>query len=529
MRTVPSGDRPGSSTLDIRLQPTDVSEAHHQGQFSGSRLLARNVVLSLLSQVLPAVAAVFSIPILASFLGPERLGILTLAWLVVGYFSFFDLGLGRALTQVVAARLPTPQAASLPGIIWTAWASLGVVGLPPAIGVAVSADAIARVLSVPESLHDETRLSLYVLAAAIPLLTLAAGTRGVLEAMQRFDLVATVRTPAAAFTYLGPVLVLPFSRSVVAPIVVLVIARAVVAVAFLLMCLRALPMLRGAAHLRLRFLRELASSGFWMTVASVVGTLIAVSDRLVIGAMLSVAAVAYYATPQELITKLMVVPMAFGTVMFPAFSALAESNRAGQTRLFSKTIFHVYLTLFPITIVGAAFAPELLQIWLGQDFARESAPVARLFCGGVLLLGLGVIPNGLLQARNMAWVTAVLQCIELPVYIVALWWSTGRFGIVGAAAIWVLRLALDAATLFQCSQPLLSGDARQLRSTVAKMGILTIAAFAAVSGFDSMMVRATLLGVIVIGLAAALPTLTDAADRAWVVGLCRRLIGRART
>jgi hypothetical protein len=147
----------------------------------------------------------------------------------------------------------------------------------------------------------------------------------------------------------------------------------------------------------------------------------------------------------------------------------------------------------------------------------------------VLLLGLGVVPYGLLQARNKAWVTAVLQCIELPVYVVALWWCTGRFGIVGAAAIWVLRLALDAATLFQCSQPLLSEDARLLRSTVAKMGILTIAAFAAVSGFDSLVVRATLLGIIVIGLVLALPALTDEADRAWLIGLCRRLIGRART
>ena len=363
-----------------------------KGQSSGSRLLARNVVLSLLSQVLPAVAAVLSIPVLASSLGAERLGILTLAWLVVGYFSFFDLGLGRALTQVVAARLPTPQAASLPGIIWTAWVTLGVVGLD-------SRDRRGAVRGRDRSgskrasvLARRNTAVLYVLAAAIPLLTLAAGTRGVLEAMQRFDLVAMVRTPAAAFTYLGPVLVVPFSRSVVAPIVVLVVARAIVAIAFLLMCLRALPMLRSAAHLRFRFLRELAASGLWMTVASVVGALIAVSDRLVISSMLSVAAVAYYATPQELITKLMVVPMAFGTVMFPAFSALAESNRAGQTRLFSKTIFHVYLTLFPITIVGAAFAPELLRIWLGEDFARESAPVARLFCGGVLLLGLGVIP-----------------------------------------------------------------------------------------------------------------------------------------
>ncbi len=495
----------------------------------GSRVLARNVVLSLVSQVLPAVAALFSLPVLASSLGAERLGILTLAWLVVGYFSFFDLGLGRALTQVVAARLSTSEASSLPGIIWTAWAALTVLGLVAGIGVGAAAHSITELLSVPVLLQEETRLSFYVLAASIPLLTLSAGTRGVLEAMQRFDLVAIVRTPAAAFTYLGPVLVLPFSTSVVPPIVVLVVARATVAAAFLGLSLRALPMLRVAVRPRLEHLRDLASSGLWMTIANVCGALIAVSDRVVIGSLLSLAAVAYYATPQELITKLTVVPMAFGTVMFPAFSALAESDRAAQTRLFAKTVFLVYLALFPITILGAAFAPELLPIWLGADFARQSQTVARVFCGGVLLLGLGVVPYGLLQARRKAWVTAALQCIELPVYVVALWWATGRFGIVGAAAVWLLRLAIDSLAMFQCSLPLLSADAGRLRSTVARMSLLTVAAFAAVAAFDSLIVRATLLGAILVGLGLALPTLTEAADRARVVDLWRRVIGRART
>ena len=495
----------------------------------GSRVLARNVGLSLVSQVLPAVAAVVSLPLLASSLGADRLGILTLAWLVVGYFSFFDLGLGRALTQVVAARLSTSEASSLPGIIWTAWASLALVGLLAAISAAAAADSITELLSVPAHLQEETRLSFYVLAAAIPLLTLSAGARGVLEALQRFDLVAIVRTPAAAFTYLGPVLVLPFSTSVVPPIVVLVVARAMVAVAFLVLSLRALPMLRIAVRPRLGNLRDLASTGLWMTIANVFGALIAVADRLVIGSMLSVAAVAYYATPQELITKLTVVPMAFGAVMFPAFSALAESDRAGQTRLFAKTVFHVYLALFPITILGAAFAPELLQIWVGADFVRQSQAVTRVFCAGVLLLGLGVVPYGLLQARRKAWVTALLQCIELPVYVVLLWWAAGQFGIVGAAAVWLLRLAIDSLALFLWSQSLLSAEAGRLRSTVAVMTILTVAAFTTVAGFDSLTVRATFLGVIFVGLGLALPVLTEAADRTRVVNLWRRVIGRART
>ena len=117
--------------------------------------------------------------------------------------------------------------------------------------------------------------------------------------MQRFDLVAIVRTPAAAFTYLGPVLVLPFSTSVVPPIVVIVVARATAAAAFLGSVFSVSDASRRRPP-RLGHLRDLASSGLWMTIANVCGALIAVSDRVVIGSLLSVAAVAYCATPQEL-------------------------------------------------------------------------------------------------------------------------------------------------------------------------------------------------------------------------------------
>jgi O-antigen/teichoic acid export membrane protein len=49
--------------------------------------------------------AVFCIPILIGGLGKDRFGVLTLAWAVIGYASLFDLGLGRALTQLVAKKL----------------------------------------------------------------------------------------------------------------------------------------------------------------------------------------------------------------------------------------------------------------------------------------------------------------------------------------------------------------------------------------------------------------------------------------
>src|SRR5215210_7620158 len=96
-----------------------------------ARLLARNSLLNLAAQVTPLVFAVVAIPPLVRGLGAERFGILTLAWAAIGYFSLFEFGLARALTQTVAQRLGKGDDEDLPAVAWTAllmMLGLGLVG-----------------------------------------------------------------------------------------------------------------------------------------------------------------------------------------------------------------------------------------------------------------------------------------------------------------------------------------------------------------------------------------------------------------
>ena len=83
------------------MPPMRLSDGPSTLLTGGSRL-AHNSVLNLIGQGIPFLAAFFAIPLLIRGLGTDRFGVLTLAWMVIGYFSLFDLGLGRALTQVVA-------------------------------------------------------------------------------------------------------------------------------------------------------------------------------------------------------------------------------------------------------------------------------------------------------------------------------------------------------------------------------------------------------------------------------------------
>jgi O-antigen/teichoic acid export membrane protein len=91
-------------------------------ELTSARVLKRSLAWNALGTLLPVLAAVVAVPPLIDGLGAERFGLLTLVWALVGYASLFDLGLGRALTVVVAERLGRANAASddkLGPLLWT--------------------------------------------------------------------------------------------------------------------------------------------------------------------------------------------------------------------------------------------------------------------------------------------------------------------------------------------------------------------------------------------------------------------------
>src|SRR5439155_14376215 len=113
----------------------DTRQSRH---LTGGRLLARNTIWNLVGNGAPMAVAVFCIPILIRGLGTERFGVLTLAWALIGYASLFDLGLGRALTQLVAQKLGTGDEREVPQVVWTSlllMLALGVAAAAAIIGI----------------------------------------------------------------------------------------------------------------------------------------------------------------------------------------------------------------------------------------------------------------------------------------------------------------------------------------------------------------------------------------------------------
>jgi O-antigen/teichoic acid export membrane protein len=417
------------------------------------RILARNTIYSLIGQGAPLLVAVFAIPQLIKGLGTDRFGILTLAWMVLSYFSLFDLGLGRALTQLVAEKLGKESGEEeIPALVGTASFLMLILGLiGTLVFVILSPTIVYNLLKIPTELQSETVVVFYLLSASVPLVTSTAGTVGVLSALQRFDLINAVRIPLGLLMFLGPLLVLPFSQSLVPVIAVLLAIRFLAWGVYIWLCLHAMPSLQHQIQFNKALLVPLLKFGGWMTVTNIVGPLMIYMDRFLIGGLISVTAVAYYTTPYEVVTKLWLIPGSLVSVLFPAFSTSFVQEPLRAKQMFNRGVKYIFLILFPITLIIVTFANEGLTLWIGKDFAQNSTLVLQWLAVGILINSLSQVPFALIQGVGRPDITAKFHFIELPFYLLILWKFTTSFGIVGAAYAWVLRVSLDTILLFYMS------------------------------------------------------------------------------
>lgn len=413
--------------------------------------LVGNILYNFLGHGAPVAAALVSIPILIRALGTERFGVLTLAWAVVGYFSLLDIGLGRATTKFVAEYLASGRTRALRDLVWTAFVLL--LGLGTVAGLLVAGLTpwlVGGFFKVASALGGETERAFYLLGGALPFVVATAGARGVLEGQQRFAAVNLVKVPASVFLFLGPLLVLPFSQSLVPIVAILVASRVAAFVVYAYLALGSVPALgrprgpdREQAAALLRF-------GGWLALTNVVGSLMAMGyvDRALIGSMLTMSDVAYYATPFELVTKLWIVPSAVLSALFPLFSAYGTGGRDVIGGLQRRAVVYLTAGFAPLVVAIVVGAEPLLRLWLGPDVAAQSSAVLRILAVGVLANCLAQVPFTAIQAMGRPDLTAKRHLLELPFYLLGMWVGIGRLGIIGAALVWLGWAVADALLVF---------------------------------------------------------------------------------
>ena len=407
----------------------------------------RGIAWNLVGSGLPLLVGLATIPFLIEALGLDRFGMLTLIWALIGYFSLFDFGLSRALTQVISKHRQDKSAIN-------AYATVGLflIGL---LGFCGTLFLIVGVLVYPDDwfgvkqeMVADTRQALILCAVGIPMATLTAGCRGVLEGFLNFKDSNILRLMLGIANFLFPVLAVVFVEPSLTYVAVsLVVARALILALSIVQVRRNVLVQYVLLFSGPSVYREFAKFGSWLTVSNLVSPLMVVSDRFFLAAIAGTAVVAYYTVPFEVVIRALIIPAALTGVYFAYASNLNHNDPEEAERFYKAKRKQTFLLMFCIGLSIVLFSKIFLTLWVGKDFAEHAWEIMALMGVGIALNGMAQMPLSAIHASGQTKVVAQIHVTEFILYVPLLYILIFNFEAEGAALAWIFRSMGDLAIL----------------------------------------------------------------------------------
>lgn len=415
-----------------------------RGEQIHGALLARNTGFNLIGSIVPVGVGLLVTPYVIRGLGVERFGVLSLVWAILWYASYFDLGLTRATTKFASEAIGRGQPETIPAILWTSLGIQWLLGTIATLSICfVTPFLVTRVLHIPAVLATESRSAFYWIGITIPFFLAAGILSALLAAAHRFDLVNAVKIPANSLMFSLPAVGIFLHYGLPGIVFLLFLSRAVMAGVLLLLCLRVFHGLNSRPGTHTSIARPLLRFGGWVMVCNVLIPVLVYVDRFVVGALLSIAAVAYYSVPYEVASRLQIIPASLAGTLFPAFSSVSGQDPQRLKDLYAHSMKTVLLLIVPSAALLAMFAQDGLRIWVGMDFAAHSTKTLQVLAAGVVFSALSQMPANLLDGAGRPDLRAkIFLCCVAP-YLAVLWLSITHFGILGAAMAWTGRAAAE--------------------------------------------------------------------------------------
>ena len=406
--------------------------------------ISRNAFYNLLGLAVPLAVSLITIPVYLNLIGEARYGVLAIAWLLLGYFGLFDLGLGRATSQRIAALCDSKadERAQTFRTALTLNVGIGVVG--GFLVWPIATYFFGNVFKVEDGLRPEINAAVPWLILAVPMATLSGVLSGALQGRERFlalNIISVFGTILFQLLPLAAAMLWGASLDVLLPATLF--ARLLTLFMLLERCKRCGFFGHSATFSRAQA-SQLLRFGGWVTVTSFVGPMMTMLDRFIIGAIAGAKAVTYYSVPFQLAERSTIIPSALTSALFPRF---ASASRDEEQRLANEGLRALVVVMTPLVTTGIIFMEPFLAWWISPAFAQQSARLGQIILLGFWVNGLAIIPYAQLQARGRPDLVAKCHLGETLPYFGLLYIGLKSFGMAGAATVFSMRVFVDFVLL----------------------------------------------------------------------------------
>jgi O-antigen/teichoic acid export membrane protein len=388
--------------------------------------------------------SLLTVPTYIHLVGDARYGVLAVLWSFLGYFGLFDLGLGRATAQRVAA-LSHSSGKDLASTFWTALAMNAVLGVAGgALIWPISHYFFDHVISTGSDMRSELAGGLPWLMLAVPVMTISGVLGGALQGRAQFLEMNIISVSGSVLIQVLPLVVAWGWGPDLAWLIPSVILTSLFSGILMFWRCKVHVFHDHAPSISRHQAKSLLFFGGWVTITSLVGPLMVVLDRFVIGAQLGASAVTYYTVPFQLAQRSTMLPGALTSALFPR---LAAAHRDEAKQLAAVAMRSLAAVMTPLILIAFFLIEPFLRFWITPEFASKAALTAQILFFGFWTNGLACVPFAKLQASGRPDAIAKCHLIELIPYLILLFLGLHLWGLPGGAAAFALRAFGDCGLL----------------------------------------------------------------------------------
>jgi O-antigen/teichoic acid export membrane protein len=407
----------------------------------------RNVLANWGGFVCSAIISFFLSPFIVHHLGNSAYGVWVLVGSLTGYLGLLNLGVRGTVTRYVSRFYAESNDREASAVASSALVIFLVAGLVAVLISVIAAAAIMPLFHVPASYQFAGRVALVLAGFNIAASLLSGVFGGILAALHRFDLMNIIETANSLLSALTIVLFLSAGKGLIALALINLLFAIAAGVAYTTAAHHIYPGLAirfskcDSEHLKLIF--SLSVYAFLLQLSF---NVIFYTDSIVIGSVLSVGLVTFFAIAGNLMNYSRTLISGISTTMTPRAGALEAMGRTDEIQmLVLKAMRLATLVMLPIALTYLLRGSSFIQLWMGPAFAEQSGRVlwvlslALIFAAGDQVAA--AIMLGISAHRTVVLMMCVMAVCNLGLSIVL----ARRMGIVGVA--WGTTLPSLAASL----------------------------------------------------------------------------------
>ena len=402
--------------------------------------------LNILWQIVPTVAAIFTIPFAIANYGESKFAVYALAMGFLVGLNYLNLGVATNVNRELSAARDN-DVEMRAQIFWSGLISMIVISFVIQFlfngGLSFYA---SKITSKSTEVLELTELFFRSVVLQTPLVLILIFFRAVLESELKFKVTAANRALLNTTLLSAPVIVANFNYSFSAIPTVFLIAH-FCSLLYLAICCRkylSLPIKKFKFHIYV----NLFKSGASLTFISLGMLVFLYCDRYILSIHTDLVQVAYFVIPLDILTRISFIYGSIGAVFFPVFSRL--SNQSSLDRfmdMFRASYWLVFLLVGSIIVTLVLFSSELVSIWLGEEFSTNAVPVMNILAIGIMMTGLTAIPGrALIALKQEAFISYFYLCFG-AIYLIFSYIIIGQYGVRGAAYAFLARSIVELAFL----------------------------------------------------------------------------------